>query len=504
MKCPIGIHRVLVIALVAMLLLPSIGSTVRAQSTTVTATIDSASPVPIAGFNTDETVDIVATLNTSDPDENGEGEPLILQSSTGFSATVSVYALTTSFSFTASSPGTLSGFIAGADGDESATVTVTRNSTQKKRFTQAQKDTLAKASADLAIQTGVYTSVALACALVPDPSITKICAFGSGALAAVAGLASALFNRLALDPSDPNFTVIAQPVIPSLPLLVVQSGVMQPEADALNALLLNQEQVIGFTQAIITSINRAQGASDAGNAFWEAQQVQAANTYVGQLAFLLAAQPALMTNAQNALLTAGFPTVPISPATVFTVESDVLSNGLPVPLAQALTQLGADSAAIDQIRQLIIVQDINVVAGNFPQLMTRPQLISDLQQLAQSLVSFDVCLQDETNAGNFVLINTSTGAFSFFCSGSPVASGTGTLTTRGGIGSIEQNKGDRRLLIQWDTTAQGGKGAGTATLMKVGGKITCQITDRDMSNNTCTAPQTSAPERKPGKGQKPN
>ena len=117
---------------------------------------------------------------------------------------------------------------------------------------------------------------------------------------------------------------------------------------------------------------------------------------------------------------------------------------------------------------------------------------------------FDACLQDDSNPGNFVLINTTTGEYSFFCNGSPVASGTGTLTTRGGIGSIEQNKGDRRLLIQWDTTAQGGKGAGTATLMKVGGKITCQITDRDMSNNTCTAPQTSAPERKPGKGRKPN
>jgi|GEM_PF-1870868 len=119
-------------------------------------------------------------------------------------------------------------------------------------------------------------------------------------------------------------------------------------------------------------------------------------------------------------------------------------------------------------------------------------------------ILFDICLKDESNSGNFVLINTTTGDYSFFCDGAPIASGQGSLTVKGGTGSIEQNKGDRRLLIQWDTTAQGGKGAGTATLMKVGGKITCQITDRDMSNNTCTAPQSSAPERKPGKGWKPN
>jgi von Willebrand factor A domain-containing protein 7 len=122
---------------------------------------------------------------------------------------------------------------------------------------------------------------------------------------------------------------------------------------------------------------------------------------------------------------------------------------------------------------------------------------------------FSFCLQDETNAGNIVLVNAkpdsnAAASYIFFCGGLTIASGQGTLTTRGGIGSIEQNKGDRRVLIQWDTTAQSGKGAGTATVMKVGGNITCQITDRDMSNNPCTAPQPSAPERKVGKGQKPN
>lgn len=102
-------------------------------------------------------------------------------------------------------------------------------------------------------------------------------------------------------------------------------------------------------------------------------------------------------------------------------------------------------------------------------------------------VNFDSCLQDETIVGNFVLINTSTGEYSFFCNGVIIATGQGTLTTRGGIGSIEHNKGDRRVLIQWDTSAGGGKGTAS---VKSGGNIACQITDMNMSNNTCFTPPT--------------
>jgi hypothetical protein len=104
---------------------------------------------------------------------------------------------------------------------------------------------------------------------------------------------------------------------------------------------------------------------------------------------------------------------------------------------------------------------------------------------------FSLCLQDETNTGNFVLINALTGDYSFYCNGVPVASGRGTLNVRGCIGSIDHNKGDRRVHIQWDTTAASGKGAGTAIIQLGPNNTVCQITDKDMSNNSCsTQPQT--------------
>lgn len=111
---------------------------------------------------------------------------------------------------------------------------------------------------------------------------------------------------------------------------------------------------------------------------------------------------------------------------------------------------------------------------------------------------FGFCLQDESNPGNFVLIHPTTGDYIFYCDGNPVASGRGTLNVKACIGSIDHTKGNRRVHIQWDTTAQGGKGAGTASVQR-GPTIRCQITDKNMSNNTCTVSPPPLPQRLAGR-----
>jgi hypothetical protein len=124
------------------------------------------------------------------------------------------------------------------------------------------------------------------------------------------GLEGLRYRHLAADPSDPNFTVIAQPVFPASPLYTVPSGATQAEANAINALnaeLLNQEQQFGCAQAAMTAVNRAQGASDAGDAFWQEQQTQAAITFNARFAAAVGAEPALLTNAEQALVGSGFP-----------------------------------------------------------------------------------------------------------------------------------------------------------------------------------------------------
>ncbi len=120
-----------------------------------------------------------------------------------------------------------------------------------------------------------------------------------------------------------------------------------------------------------------------------------------------------------------------------------------------------------------------------------------------SVAAFSFCLQDETNPGNFDLISPFTGDYSFFCNGVQIASGRGTLNVKGCQGSIEHQKGDRRVFMEWDTVGAGGKGAGTAIVQLGVNNTKCQITDKNMSNNTCAAPPqgAAAVTRKPGKAQ---
>jgi len=102
-----------------------------------------------------------------------------------------------------------------------------------------------------------------------------------------------------------------------------------------------------------------------------------------------------------------------------------------------------------------------------------------------TITGFSFCLQDDVNPGNVVLVDAVSGAYRFCCGGVLVATGKGTITTRGCIGSIDDTKGARRVHIQWDTSANG-VGAGTAIIQVSPNKTVCQITDMKMTDNNCS------------------
>jgi len=112
-------------------------------------------------------------------------------------------------------------------------------------------------------------------------------------------------------------------------------------------------------------------------------------------------------------------------------------------------------------------------------------------QCTFTVTAFGFCLQDETNPGNVVLVNAQTGDYFFCCGGEPIASGTGTLNARGCIGTIDSAKGDRKVHIEWDSSAKNGAGSGTAFVQKLSSKTVCQISDRNMSNNICQCSNAS-------------
>jgi len=166
------------------------------------------------------------------------------------------------------------------------------------------------------------------------------------------------------DPPDTNFTVIAQPVTPSLsrqPVTATQAG-GQRQADAINAALTNAEQALGFARALLTSNQRAWGAFNAGDTFWETQQSNAARQYATQLAALLNTEPQLLAGVRDALQVAGVQET-ITASDIADFQAQIRQDGLPSQLVQDLTDLGVDHTAQDEIRQDILGENPTVVAG---------------------------------------------------------------------------------------------------------------------------------------------
>lgn len=96
------------------------------------------------------------------------------------------------------------------------------------------------------------------------------------------------------------------------------------------------------------------------------------------------------------------------------------------------------------------------------------------------LPTFNLCIQDDSN-GSVFRINIGTGDYQFAnCSGL-TASGIGSITTRGGITTLQHIAGDRRVLARIDTSVN--KGTATIQMLSVGTTFT--ITDRNTANNTC-------------------
>jgi autotransporter-associated beta strand protein len=106
---------------------------------------------------------------------------------------------------------------------------------------------------------------------------------------------------------------------------------------------------------------------------------------------------------------------------------------------------------------------------------------------------YSFCLQDDSNDGNVVFVNAVTGEYLFCQNGVTIASRTGTLVVHGCNFQVDDTKGDRKVHIQGDTSANSGAGSGTAYIQKAGGGFVAQITDRRMSDDTCTCSPPQPP-----------
>ncbi|MCG5057973.1 MAG: hypothetical protein KA714_08200 [Limnoraphis sp. WC205] len=199
------------------------------------------------------------------------------------------------------------------------------------------------------------------------------------------------FTWLAIDPPDPNFTTIVEPVTPSVsqqPFTAADLG-SQQLADAANALIDNQTEWIGVADALLTSLYRADGAKAAGDQFWENQQEQAAQQYSLALGALTDPQSQLWANFFNAYQAAGLPPLDVNVDDVINYQNELRANGLSPETVQTLTELGADSATQQEILDNLLAVDPNQVValggGSFPAAIVDPTFLSSISGAAEAL-----------------------------------------------------------------------------------------------------------------------
>jgi predicted extracellular nuclease len=164
-----------------------------------------------------------------------------------------------------------------------------------------------------------------------------------------------------------------------------------------------------------------------------------------------------------------------------------LSPSCPIPSSAAVSY--AYPAATDNCASGLAVTCSPPTGSTFPVgsttvNCTATDAAGNVAHCGFKLNVFNLCLVDDSNPGNVVLVNALTGEYRYCCNGKLVASGQGTLTSQGCIVTIDHKKGDRRVLVQANLLSGNGAGAGAA-FIQISGGPTCQITDRAIAGNQC-------------------
>jgi hypothetical protein len=322
-------------------------------------------------------------LQTDDPDENGEDETAMLSSSGGeLNQTVGSYVAPFPFQFTATvSNETISGTFPDGDGDETCSI-INLSINGKTTLTVQQKLYIGKESGEHALASILVGAVAYACAR--NGATIGLCTIPLAKISAEMLFGAAVGLKYIIDPPDPNYTIIATPVIPVIPPVSVASGLPPSLVDATNALQTQEAHLAAVEVALATTLNRISGAVAANDQVWVQRQTAVAGSLEAQLAMLLAGEADALAAFGTALNAAGF-AVDLSPDDVSAYEADVASNGLNADQIATLQLLGADDDDLTAATELTVVQDAGLATA-FPGTLTDPTFLNLLRSAPRALL----------------------------------------------------------------------------------------------------------------------
>jgi hypothetical protein len=158
----------------------------------------------------------------------------------------------------------------------------------KQRFTKAEKKALRFAGRVAYGQAAVSGMCAAILGIAPEPTFaSKLGAAICGGAAVGWGLGSAIALDLYNDPPDARFRSIADPETGGIAGVKAGGRLTHAEAGAINRYLAAIERAGHLHRALLTAIERAQGATLAGDTTWERRQMRAAAGFAADLAPLL-------------------------------------------------------------------------------------------------------------------------------------------------------------------------------------------------------------------------
>ena len=385
-------------------------------------------PIPLGDcVRKGDAINVQATLFSTDPNDDAEGEPLIIyatgpdgKTEVGQLLNIGTHNQPYGPNLVAQVDGEeLFAYIQDGEGDEHAVVSAMDSSTPPDFLTADQSNAIAPGSTQLNLasvlmaadaNSSTGTNVTIQSSPTGDavdvsgPSLgsADVAAAGFGVLAALQLQESVAINSLAIGQPDTAYTAVAQPTTavftlaaPTAAPAIRATGSVRAAATpgvdpgllaAFNSLLLNTSQVIGVAGALRTATDRDGSARAAGDGGSQTRQELAIRQFAPQLAALLGQQPALRTQLQASLRSLGI-TPTLSGASVNAFERSVARSGLPDRIVQILKLSGAGGATIDTIKQLVIVQDSGAAAGDLAAKLTDTPLLDSLRGASTALAA---------------------------------------------------------------------------------------------------------------------
>lgn len=190
------------------------------------------------------------------------------------------------------------------------------------------------------------------------------------------------------DPADPNFREIVVPAPPPYEPVSAEAAFGQANADAINALAQDLNEMIGVHRAALVSLDRATGAREAGEPAWEQRQLQAALRYDTRYARYIERLPQRMAALADVLASASISTT-VTSADVVLYQQAVISNTLAPTKTQELAALGLSPADIDEVRIRTVAHSPDATSklagGKFPDLLRAPEIARAAQEFAAAL-----------------------------------------------------------------------------------------------------------------------